>query len=220
MKTQLGFGRQCPWCCEPISRASRHDRTCPLCHHELFSDDGSELRELDLRYDRVRQAQEERFHRLLGIGTAITLAVGLLVPLTHLGATLVIPMMVLGHLLTIRLFLIRDAWKYLSPSRRFFSRWILRLSFVWIGGPGYGMAIIPFAGAAVAGGVFALLTWLAHNYVLSSLAREKDRRPSASWEKVTLGCLGILTVAAIVVVVIVMAALGWSISQITEWIGP
>ena len=190
-----------------------------MCRHPLFDNDGSELREIDLRYDVVRDAQDERFRKILGIGSAAAAAVALLVPLAHLAAAVLVPAMLIAHLVAIRLVLIRDARRYLSPSRRLFSRWIIRLSFLWIGGPGYGMAVVPLVVAAVSGAVFALLTWLAHSYVLHHLARERDRRPLASWEIVTLVALASATVVVLVVLVAAVVVVGWSVSHLLEWLG-
>jgi hypothetical protein len=172
-----------------------------------------------LRYEFVRDAQDERFRKLIAIGTAVAAAVGLLVPLTHLGATIVIPLMIVAHLVVIRLYLIREARRYLGPSRRFFSRWMTRLSFLWLGGPGYGMAVIPLGGAVISGGVFAGLSWLAHNYVLASLARERDHKPAATWEVVTLAVLAVLTTLVVVVVLGLVLVLGWSLSHAFDWLG-
>lgn len=191
---------------------------CPRCTKPLKGDDGRELRPIDLRFLELRDAQEAQFSRFLSIGTVLAAAVGLVVPLTHLGAAALIPLMVVGHLMAVRFFLIKDAGRYVGPARRFFTRWISRLSFLWIGSVGYGFAVIPVAGAAVAAGTFAALTWLVHNYVLWSLEREKNRRALALWEKAVLAFLAVATVVMLVVVVVLTVAVGWSAAQVAEYL--
>ena len=95
----------------------------------------------------------------------------------------------------------------------------LFLTGLWIGSIGYGFAVLPIAGAAVAAMTFAGLTWLVHNYVLWSLEREADRMPLARWEKAVLMLLAVATVVMLIVVVVLTAAVGWSLAQVKELIG-
>ncbi|MCD4750517.1 MAG: hypothetical protein K8R59_14195 [Thermoanaerobaculales bacterium] len=204
----------CPWCCEPLSREQGEALLCAYCRHSLVADNGSELSLLDLRYEGLKGAQEARFRNFVGIGTPLTVGIGLLVPFTHVGAAVVIPLMVVAHLIAVRFILIRDARRYLRPSRRFFSRWMVRLAFLWAGGIGYGAAVVPIVGALSAGLTFAALTWSAHNYVLWSLWREKAKIPLALWERVVLSVLFLLTLGVIVFLVVTVALVGWSVSYL------
>lgn len=206
----------CPWCLEALPRSSGILVDCPRCSKPLVDDDGQELRAIDLRFTLLRDAQETHFSRFLSVGTAIAVGVGLIVPLAHFGAAVLIPLMVVCHLLAVRFFLIRDARRYLGPARRFFSRWMTRLSFLWIGSIGYGFSVVPIAGAVVAGATFAGLTWSVHNYVLWSLEREKDRRPLARWEKAVLIVLAAGTVVTLVLVALLTTVVGWSLAQVLE----
>lgn len=206
----------CPWCLEALPRSREILVDCPKCSKSLSDDDGQELRAIDLRFTSLKDAQEAQFSRFLSVGTAIAAGVGLIVPLAHFGAAVLVPLMIVCHLVAVRFFLIRDARRYVGPARRFFSRWITRLSFLWIGSIGYGLAVIPVAGAVAAGVTFAGLTWLVHNYVLWSLEREKERLPLARWEKAVLVVLAILTVVMLVVVTVLTAAVGWSLAQVLE----
>ena len=192
---------------------------CPRCSKALIGEDGRELRPIDLRYQLLKDAQEAQFSRFLSIGTAVAAGVGLVVPLAHVGAAVLVPLMVVCHLVAVRFFLIRDARRYVGPARRFFSRWITRLSFLWIGSIGYGFSVIPVAGAAIAAVTFAGLTWLVHNYVLWSLERERKRMPLATWERVVLVVLAVATVIILVVVVLMTAVVGWSLAHVLEWAG-
>ncbi len=209
----------CPWCLESLPRSGGPLVHCPKCSKSLSDDGGRELRAIDLRFLLLKDAQEAQFSRFLSVGTAVTAAVALVVPLAHFGAAVLIPLMVICHLMAVRFFLIRDAGRYVGPARRFFSRWITRLSFLWVGSIGYGFAVIPVAGAAVAAATFAGLTWLVHNYVLWSLEREADRMPLARWEKAVLMLLAVATVVMLIVVVVLTAAVGWSLAQLMELIG-
>ncbi|MEN8163175.1 MAG: hypothetical protein ABFS37_03520 [Acidobacteriota bacterium] len=209
----------CPWCLEPLPRSGEPLVHCPRCTKPLIDDDGRELRSVDLRFLLLKDAQEAQFSRFLSLGTVVAAAVGLVVPLAHFGAAVLIPLMIVGHLLAVRFFLIRDARRYVGPARRFFSRWITRLSFLWIGSIGYGLAVIPVAGAAMAAATFAGLTWLVHNYVLWSLEREASRMPLARWEKAVLVLLAVATVAMLVVVVVMTVVVGWSVTYLLEYAG-
>lgn len=212
----LPMASPCPWCLEPLPRSGGPLVHCPRCSRSLVGDDGRELRPIDLRFQSLRDAQEAQFSRFLSVGTVAAAAVGLVVPLAHVGAAALIPLMVVCHLVAVRFFLTRDAGRYVGPARRFFSRWITRLSFLWIGSIGYGFAAIPVVGAAVAAATFAGLTWLVQNYVLWSLEREKDRLPLARWEKAVLALLAVATVAMLVVVALLTAAVGWSLAQVMK----
>jgi len=191
---------------------------CPRCCKTLVEDDGRELRPIDLRFQLLKDAQEAQFSRLLSIGTVVAAGVGLVVPLAHAGAAILVPLMLVCHLLAVRVILIRDARRYVGPARRFFLRWITRLSFLWIGSIGYGFSIIPVVGAVIAAVTFAGLTWLVHNYVLWSLERERDRMPLAGWERVALILLSVATVVLLVVVLIFAVVVGWSLAHLLEWI--
>ncbi len=178
--------------------------------------EGRELRPIDLRFSVLKGAQEALFTRFLCVGTAVAAAVALVVPLAHFGVAVLIPLMVICHLVAVRFFLIRNAGRYVGPARRFFSRWITRLSFLWIGSIGYGLAVIPVVGAVASGVTFAGLTWLVHNYALWSLGREKDRMPLALWEKAFLVVLVGGTVVVVILVLVLTAVVGWSAAQVLE----
>ncbi len=209
----------CPWCLEPLPRSGEPLVHCPRCTKSLTDDDGRELRAIDLRFLLLKDAQEAQFSRFLSIGTAVAAAVALVVPLAHFGAAVLIPLMVICHLVAVRFFLIREAGRYVGPARRFFSRWITRLSFLWVGSVGYGFSVFPVVGAAPAAATFAGLTWLVHNYALWSLEREKDRMPLARWEKAVLVLLAVATVATLIVVAVLTVAVGWSLAQFVEYVG-
>ena len=215
----LQMATHCPWCLEPLPRSGEPLVHCPRCTKPLIDDDGRELRAVDLRFPLLKDAQEAQFSRFLSIGTVVAAAVGLVVPLAHFGAAVLIPLMIVSHLLAVRFFLIRDAGRYVGPARRFFSRWITRLSFLWIGSIGYGLAVIPVAGAAMAAATFAGLTWLVHNYVLWSLEREANHMPLARWERAVLVLLAVATVVMVIVVMLLTAAVGWSLAQVMEFVG-
>ncbi len=209
----------CPWCLERLPPASGRPETCPRCGKPLFDQEGRELRPVDLRFQSLRDAQEARFGRFLTYGAVVAAAVGLIVPLTHLGAAALIPLMIVGHLVAVRLFLIRNAVRHLGPARRFFARWLTRLSFLWVGSIGYGAALVPVAGAAVSALTFAGLTWGVHNYVLWSLGRERRRLRLTAWEKSLLIVLAAATAFVVILAIVGTLALGWSFARIAEWAG-
>jgi hypothetical protein len=158
--------------------------------------------------------QEQRFREVLLAGTAVVAVVSLLLPLAHVGAALVVPLLMVGHLVTLNLVLVRDARRLLGARRRLFTRWICRLSFLWIGVPGYGLAAVPLVGVAAGVATFAGLTALSHSYIRWSLERERQRLPLALWETVVLIGLVVLTVLALLVLGGLALVLGWSISKL------
>jgi len=208
--------QNCPWCQEPLSWRERKLASCPHCERSLCGDTGHELRPIDVRYEEVKAAQQKRYQQLLAVGSVVVGAVSLLMPLLHLGVAVVVPLLLVAHLIAVRWVLIRDATRLLGTRRRLFSRWICRLSFVWVGMPGYGLAAIPVAGVVAGVATFAGLTALAHYYTSWSLDRERQRCPLALWEKLVLLGLVLLTVALVIVFGCVTLLLGFSIAKLLE----
>jgi hypothetical protein len=139
-------------------------------------------------------------------------------PLLHAGSALVVPLMVVVHLIVVRVYLVRQARQLLGRKRKVFTRWIARLSFLWLGIPGYGVSVVPIAGIAVAVLSFAGLTTLVHGYTAWSLKREHDRQRLALWEQLLLAGLVLLTLAALVLLVGLAVLLGWSVAALSELI--
>lgn len=212
------MAHSCPWCREPLPTRHPKERPCPSCGRDLVDGAGRELRDLDLRFERVEAEQWRRFHTFLFAGAAVAAAVALAVPFTHLGAVLLVPLLVVTHFVLVRLLLVRDAVLLLGRGRRLFNRWLLRLAFLWGGGVGYGLATVPLLGVLPAVGSYLGLTAAAHHYTLWGLRSERDRRPLAGWEKLSLGCLGLVTVVVVVGGGLLVAAVGWSLVQILEWL--
>jgi len=213
---------QCPWCLEPFGWRQRRADTCPHCGKPLAGDAG-ELRTIDLRYEEVRAAQEVRFREVFWCGLAVAIMlffvlplVNLVVPIFALSHLLAVPVILAAHLLTISLALTRRARRLLSPTKHLFLRWITRLTFLWVGGIGYGLTGFPILGAVVGAGTFAGLTCFAHRYTLWSLEREHQRKPLAGWEQLVLLTLVVLTVVLFLVLVGGALLLGWSVSKLLE----
>jgi hypothetical protein len=176
--------------------------------------DGTVLRTLDLRYEEVRARQEERLGRLLPAGTAAAAAIALVMPLLHLGAAAAAPVLVVLHLVVVRLVLVREARLLLGRRRRFFTRWLTRLVFFWLGVPGWGLAVVPALGVVSGAATFAGLTLGAHAYTLLSLDRERRRLPLLLWEKALLVLLAALTAVVAIVLVLAALLLGWGVAHI------
>jgi hypothetical protein len=155
---------------------------------------------------------------MLPVGAPVAGAVALVLPFLHLAVVAVAPLAALIHLVLVRLLLVRDAWRVLGARRRRIGRWMLRLVFLWVGVPGYGLAAIPAAGVLLAAGVFAGLTTAAHHYVLWSLRREHQRAPAAAWERVVITVLVALTVALLAVTALVVLVVGWSLGALLGWL--
>ena len=183
-----------------------------------MDDLGRELRELDLRFERVEAEQCRRFRTFLLAGAGVSAAVAFTVPFTHLGAVLLVPLMVVVHLVLVRLLLVREAVRLLGRTRRLFNRWLTRLAFLWGGGIGYGLATLPLVGVLPAVGSCLALTAAAHHYALWGLRAERDRRPLAPWERVSLGCLALATVVVVVGGGLLTLAVGWSLVQLVDWL--
>ncbi len=213
---------QCPWCLEPLGLRQRRADSCPHCSRPLTGVSG-ELRAIDLRYDEVRAAQEVRFWEVLWCGLAVVIVlfivlplVNVVVPILALSHLVAVPVVLAAHLLTVSLALTRRARRLLGPTRHLFLRWITRLTFLWIGGIGYGLTGVPLLGAVVGAGTYAGLTYFAHRYTLWSLEREHRRQPLAGWEKLLLLALVVLTVLLLVLVVSGALLLGWGVSKLLE----
>jgi hypothetical protein len=143
--------------------------------------------------------------------------VSLLLPLLHLtGLMLVaVPVLVVLHLGLVRLVLFRETRPLLGPRRRFFHRWLGRLAWLWLGGPGYALTAVPVAGALAGGAVFAGLTAGYHYYTLWSLRQERERRRPTWWEVTLLVVLAVLTLAVLATLAVLVFVLGWAIHRIS-----
>jgi hypothetical protein len=203
MRSWRGF--VCPWCRERI-RPLAADAPCPECGRAL-QQDGIALRPVDVAAQEVLAQQDEQLRPFLVAGAlaAFTLAIGM--QLVHAAAVLA-PAVAVVHLLAVRLALIRGSYMLLGPTRRRFNRWILRLSTLWVGVPGFALGATPVIGLAAPPAVFAGLTLLAHHYTRSSVERERQRLPLLVWEKIVLGVLAASTVA-LLVLMLALAGTVW-----------
>lgn len=208
----------CPWCREPLSSENHIAETCPHCGKPLVDESGTELRPIDLRYERLGKELDRRLGVMLIRGTPIVLGLGLLLPLIHAAALVLLPAMALTHLILIRLYLQGVGRAYYGMARSFISRWITRLVFLWIGGPLYGLAILPILGGVISACCFAGLSWLVVHYEKRNLLREKERLPPAVWERALLIMLGILTLMLLLLLFTLAVLLGFSVQALVAWL--
>lgn len=146
----------------------------------------------------------------------VAAVIALMLPALHLAAAAVAPVLAVVHLVTVRLVLVGRGRRLLGTARRMFHRWITRLSFLWIGVPGWGLGAVPFLGVVAGAGTFAGLTVLAHHYTLWSLERERSRQPLALWEKLVLAALAILTVVLLALLVVLALVVGTAVTWLAE----
>ena len=205
--------RSCPWCLEPIPVDPALPE-CPHCGRPLGEEGESKAREL--RFDRVEGAQAARFRRMLAWGAPIMALIAVAMPLVHVGALAVVPLLVAVHLVLVRVVLVRDAQRLLGPVRRLLNRWLARFSFLWIGLPGYGAMTVPVIGVLVGVGTFAVLTSLVHISTMVSLQRERSGRKLARWEKLVPIVLAVLSIGFLVIAISIAVLFGWSIMAIVD----
>lgn len=208
----------CPWCLEPLKRISDAGARCPCCDQPLQDDAGEWLRPVDIRYDDIVRVRRERFRRMLAGGAPVLGGLLLLVPFLHAGISplIVVPLLVAAHLTLATVYLTRPGRRYLGHRRRFFSRWINRLTFLWVGGFGYGFTMIPLLGAGIGVMTYCGLTGLAHGYGLWSLDRERRRQGLTVWEKVVLLTLVSFSLIVVVGLILLIIGLGWTIHQVSN----
>jgi hypothetical protein len=208
--------KDCPWCCEPAGRIQ--DVSCPHCGRALIDDAGRELRAIDVRYQRVEDAQCERYRRFLMIGAPVVAVTALAMPLLHLGAVAMAPIIAVVHLITARLYLTGESMRLVGGTRRRFNRWLARFAFLWFGIPGYAATVTPVLGAVVATATFAGLTSAVHFYARWSFAQEHDRQSLMGWEKTLLTVLAVATIVGLVLILALAAVLGWSAAAVIGWV--
>jgi hypothetical protein len=211
------MSRRCPWCLEPLTLAERRVELCPHCGRPLAGPDG-EPDELDLRYERIEARQRARLREVLQWGVPAVAITALAASFLHLGGVVLAPLTALIHLLVLRIYLVREARRYLGPARRLFTRWAARLAFLWLGLPGYAAMTVPMAGIVAGVATFVVLTEIVHVYTGWSLARERAGQPILAWETVLLATLATLTVVAVLAVMIAAAVLGWSAVVLVDWL--
>jgi hypothetical protein len=207
--------RSCPWCLEPLRWRERRAERCPHCDRPLAAAD-AELRPIDVRYPQVEAVQQAHFRQVLGWGAGVVAVVALAVPAIHLVAVVAVPLVLVAHMVVLRVYLIREARRLLGPTRRMFTRWMCRFSFLWLGLPGYGLMVVPVAGVVAGVVTFAALTGLGHRYTLWSLRQERDRAPLQLWEKLLLAAFAVLTVVLLLVVTVGALLLGWGVAALVE----
>ena len=210
---------RCPWCLEPLSFAERRSEACPRCDRSLEGP-GGEPRELDLRYERIEARQRARVQEVLQWGIPAIAIVAVAASLLHIGGVLIAPIVTLVHLVVLRVSLGRDARRYLGPSRRLFTRWAARFSFLWLGLPGYAAMAVPVAGVVSGVVTFVVLTEIVHVYTAWSLSRERSEQSLMTWEKVTMAALAAITSVVVLAIVIGGVVLGWSLIALVDWIRP
>jgi len=210
---------RCPWCLEPLSLAQRRAAACPHCERPLDGPDG-EPRELDLRYQQIEARQRARAQEVLQWGIPAVAVIAVVASLIHVGGVFLAPLVALLHLVVLRVWMIREARRYLGPSRRLFNRWVARFAFLWLGLPGYASMAAPLVGIVSGVATFVVLTGIVHVYTEWSLARERERRPTAAWERVLITVLIVLTLFAVVIVLVGGALLGWSVVALVDWLSP
>ena len=105
--------RPCPWCLEELPVREK-PAECPHCRRPL--DEAGELEARQVRFERVEAAQTATFRKMLTLGVPIAAAIAVVMPLTHIGALAVVPLLVAVHLVVARVVLVRDAQRLLRPA--------------------------------------------------------------------------------------------------------
>jgi hypothetical protein len=153
---------------------------------------------------------------MLLIGTPLVALLLLFLPVLHVGAVAVAPLLTLIHLLVTRLYLLREPRRLLGAVRRRFVRWLGRLAFLWIGVPGYALAAAPLVGLIPGIVTYAGLTTAAWAYAKWSLGEERDRAQLAGWEKGLLGVLIAVSLVVVAALALLMAGVGLSAAVLTS----
>ncbi len=209
---------RCPWCLEPLSIGERRATSCPHCERPLRGPDG-EPRELDLRYELIEARQRARVREVLQWGVPAIAVIAVAASLIHIGGVLIAPFVALVHLVVLRVHVVREARRYLGPTRRLFTRWAARFAFLWLGLPGYAAMAVPLAGIVSGVATFVVLTEVVHVYTAWSLARERSRQPLLAWEQVLMATLAAVTIVVIVGIIVGGVVVGWSAATLIDWLG-
>ncbi len=205
--------RSCPWCLEPLP-VRQTPPECPHCGRPLGEAGEPQAREL--RFKKVEAAQAVAYRRLLTWGAPTVAVIAIAMPFVHIGALAVVPLLLAVHLVIVRVVLVRDAQRLLRPLRRFLNRWLARLSFLWIGLPGYGAMTVPVVGVVLGAGTFVLLTSIVHVSTVVSLNRERTDQKLALWEKLVPVVLAVISIGLILLAIGVASFFGWSVMAIME----
>jgi hypothetical protein len=166
----------------------------------------------------VEANQCARYRSLQLVGAPVVAAIALVMPLLHVTAVVVVPLLTLVHLVFVRVVLLRGTHELLGRTRRRFNRWLARFGFLWIGIPGYAMTTAPAAGVVAGTITFLGLNVALHSYARWSLRRERDRLPLATWERLLLAVLATITAVAFLAVGTLSILLGWSVAALIGWL--
>ncbi len=193
--------------------------SCPHCERPLAGPDG-EPSELDLRYELIEARQRARVQEVLQWGVPAIAVLAVAASLFHVGGVLLAPLVALVHLVVLRVYVVREARRYLGPTRRVFTRWAARFGFLWLGLPGYAAMAVPLAGIVSGVVTFVVLTEVVHVYTAWSLARERAGQPMLAWETVLMATAATVTIVVIIGIVIGGVAVGWSVVTLVDWLWP
>ncbi len=219
------MNKTCPACLNPF-QAATDDHRCPHCDLLLLNVAGGDLRRIDivaksnfasfkLSYDRL---QTKGSWSVFLLACGITAATFVLPLWTQAGATLLIPLLLLGHMIALRWVLVGPALSLFSWRRRWFVRWIPRTSFLTAGTLGYASLPTPFANMIVAPLTWFGLTALTYAYLHWSLTREAIEAPLALWERLLLVSLMVILAASLIVLTIVGLVLGFTVDWVLSMV--
>lgn len=114
--------------------------------------------------------------------------------------------------------LLKPAYKYLSPSRRLFVRWLSRMAFANLTLYVYMPSIVWISVLTCPLG-FLIFTRVQQEYIAWQMYRETHKLPLHTVEYILLWGFGIITITIFTIAIVAAAALGYGIQVFFEWMG-
>lgn len=199
----------CPWCRERLPQFSKA-AACPACAKPLVDGSGAPLRPIDLDFEAILGAADERslvWTKRGAVFAFVTAAVGLLLVLTVPPLAFVpLTVLLLGQFFWARFLVARPYVRHFtSPVRRFATRWLSRLALIFVVVPLHGSALVPGVGLVASPVVFGGACWTLRAYHRFHFLREHRREGVLAVEWVFLVLFAIAAVTAILLFSVLLA---------------
>lgn len=187
---------RCPWCREEVGVLQRGP-ACPHCGKALRDERGDSVRALDLDYDAILAAADERTLLWTRRGAVFAFCAALFSLVPGAGAAVSAVLLAVGQLVWCGFLISRPYHRHYGPMRRLVTRWVRRLATLLVVLPLHASTFVPFLGLVTAPAVFAGACWATRAYARFHLVRERGREPVLFVEKALIVVMAALLLAGL-----------------------
>lgn len=199
----LALAGRCPFCAEVSPRPGTvSGEPCVLC--------GGMVEDRAF-VERVLEAHRSRSLAWLGVALVALGVATLLLSVVPFSNLIALPI----ALLVLRARIVAPPLALMRPSRRFVSRWTLRLfTALAVTFNTAFLVPLPWVGAFMSPALLATTTWVSRGYVLAQLERERDGAPVGVFEWGLLAGTASAALLSALVVVLLIGGVFWAAQTI------